>query len=381
VFPVESLRNLWGIRVIIRGSGVVSLPGSDLLKTTALRSRAVLTIGRIINRAGFNEIDVPLLAPLDEFLHLGDEWLMKSAYKVIDQSGQVALLRPDFTTMVYKLALTELSHRPRPLKVWYSGEIFRRTKNPWEMQSAYQVGVEVFGVKEISAEVDCLEIVWQALRALGLSDFRINIGHAGLFRAWCDSFDKNGSMGQRMREALANRDLVAAEEACKSLPGPKRDMLFRLMRLRGGCEVLAEAKQVSTKSRDCQVDIDRCLNDLNEILISLQAKNILENVTLDLGLLRNLNYYSGMVFEAHVPGIGVPVVGGGRYDGIFGSESDESAVGFALSLDSLMTFLQSAGTSRIRDGMKGLGRSDGSSTFASSCHGRICQPYPISGIH
>lgn len=370
---------------------------SNVIRRTTIKSYIVSTLGRIIEERGFDEVDVPLLYPLEELLRIEDEWLLRSAYKVIDGAGEVAVLRPDFTTAVSRIPSSELRESPRPLRLWYQGEIYRRPSSRLQptstFQVTFQVGAEIFGLAEVNAETDCIEIIWRGLKALGFPDFRISVGHAGLFRAWCDAVDRDGSTGPRVREALANRDLVAAREATAALCSEERDLLFEFLRLRGGSDVLDAAREVKVKAKILGIDLEPYLEVFAEILGRLESRGISDKVVFDLGLLRNLKYYSGAIFEAYVPGIGVPVAGGGRYDAAFGSTgAGEPAAGFAFSVDPLVLALDSGGVSLAetkkeppRGGRVPAGDSAAKwrefDPSCKSCPGSARRLHAVSGIH
>lgn len=369
----------------------------NAIRKTSIKSRVVSILAQAIQECGFYEVDVPVLYPLEDLLRTKDEWLLRSAYKVIDGTGEIAVLRPDFTTAVSRIASSELRFIPRPLGLWYQGEIYRRPSSRVQptsaFQAAFQVGAEIFGVAGVHAETDCIEIMWRGLRALGFSDFRISVGHAGLFREWCSTVERDGYTVQPVREALANRDFVAAREATASLCDQKRDLLFEFLNLRGGSDVIDAARGVQAKAKSLGIDLEPYLDLFTEILRRLESKGISDKVIFDLGLLRNLQYYSGTIFEAYVPGIGVPVAGGGRYSAASDSaNAGEPAIGFAFWVDPLVLAIdaQEANFPRMKNGSPREKRESADASkdnrqrvqfSRKSCPGLLCRPYTISGIH
>ncbi|HHY39260.1 MAG TPA: hypothetical protein GX507_10090 [Clostridia bacterium] len=369
----------------------------NVIRKTFIKSRVVSILAQAMEECGFYQVDVPLLYPLEDLLRAKDEWLLRSAYKVIDGAGEIAVLRPDFTAAVSRIASCELRFVPRPLGLWYQGEIYRRSSGRFQptaaFQAAFQVGAEIFGVSGVRAETDCIEIMWRGLKALGFSDFRISVGHAGIFREWCRAVERDGHTGQRVREALANRDLVAAREAAASLCAQERDLLFEFLRLRGGSEVIDAARGVKAKAKALGIDLEPYLDVFAEILGRLESKGISDKVVFDLGLLRNLQYYSGTVFEAYVPGIGVPVAGGGRYSVAPDyADAAEPAIGFAFWVDPLVLAIDAAEVGFFK-AKNELPQGEQVSPDVSkdsnqkvefsrkSCLGFLRRPHTVSGIH
>ena len=91
----------------------------------------------------------------------------------------------------------------------------------------------------------------------------------------------------------------------------------------------------------------RALDNLSEIFVLLECYGVGEYVTFDLGMIRDFNYYTGMVFEAYTPGLGFPLCGGGRYDNLlsdFGSACP--ATGFAIGIERILLALERQGIKR-----------------------------------
>src|SRR5436305_587182 len=132
---------------------------------------------------------------------------------------------------------------------------------------------------------------------------------------------------QRILHALVARDFVGLEHeiAAAGLGGEEATLLLRVPQMRGGADVL--------DATDGPVaDALAGMRAVRELLDPSAS----ERVIFDLGLVRDLGYYTGGVFEVYDPALGVPIGGGGRYDDLLGRFGRElPAGGFAADLERL----------------------------------------------
>ena len=152
------------------------------------------------------------------------------------------------------------------------------------------------------------------------ADLRIAVPRGALFG---ETLDVPEETRARMLRELVERDYVGLEHEASAL-GVGDDVL-RVAQLRGGPEVLAApAGPVA----------DAC-EGLRAVHALLEP-DVASRVIFDLGLVRDLDYYTGAVFEVYDPALGAPIGGGGRYDDLLGKFGRPlPAVGFALGIDRL----------------------------------------------
>jgi ATP phosphoribosyltransferase regulatory subunit len=194
-----------------------------------------------------------------------------------------------------------------------------------------QAGVELVGVSGAAADAEVIGIVVSALRDLGLTDLSVGLGDVSLTRAVLDGVGVPQVDQDRLRDATRAHNLVAWRRIAESLelPAEARTLIAGLPMRRGGAELLAElAVAAPNAAAACA--------QLNETLEVLAAHGAADVVIVDLGVLRDWGYYSGVVFEVYAPGIGHPVAAGGRYDGLIGRFGvPRPAVGGSVRLDRL----------------------------------------------
>lgn len=280
---------------------------------------------------GYREVITPFLE-LASVMDRAQEGGIDDAYRLFDESGRVLLLRPDLTIPVARLIATRLADHPDPVRVYYVQTAFRPPApgraEPAELR---QAGVELVGAAGPAADAEAIALLAESLAAAGAPGARIALGDVWLMSAVLEDAAVPADVRARMQAAVAARDLVAwrAEARALDLSAAQAAFVEGVPRVRGRAEVLDRiAESGPAAAEEC----DR----LRETLALVERHGAGGAVQIDLGVLRDRPYYSGIVLEAYAPGVGVPVAAGGRYDGLaerFGRP--RPAVGFAIALDVL----------------------------------------------
>lgn len=269
---------------------------------------------------GYRELLLPSWLPWEE-VGFGARGLAGQACKLLDAAGEVLTLRPDHTLLVARLAARELADAPRPLRVCYRGEVFRRGPGGG-VTAVPQAGVELVGSASPLADAEVLALAAASLRVLGLADYRLAVGHVGVLRELLAAAGLAAASRERVTAALQQRDYVALEAALAAVPA-------------GG-----ELWQRLTQPVPAEEFRDPGDGRLGEVLALLRTPEWAGKVVVDLGLVRDLDYYTGLVFEVMVPRVGTPLGGGGRYDGLPGRYGrPEPATGFAFEVPGLLAAL------------------------------------------
>ncbi len=250
------------------------------------------------------------------------------AYRVFDDHGEVLALRTDMTIPIARLVATRYRTAEPPLRFCYFAHAYRGVRpHRGQMREFLQAGIELVGSPTPQGTAEVLTVLCHALTATGLRGYSIGLGDASLYRTLLRSLDIPGAAGDRLLAALGGRDFVALESEIGRLDLDDADaqLLLSVPQIRGGPEVLSAAEGPVADA----VDGLRRVHDL-------LAPDVADRVIFDLGLIRDLGYYTGAVFEVYDPALGEPLGGGGRYDDLLGRFGRElPAVGFALGIDRL----------------------------------------------
>ena len=220
-----------------------------------------------------------------------------------------------------------------------SGGVDRRGPLPHRRET-YQVGAELVGASGAVADAEVIALAARCLEATGIRRYQIDVGHAEFFHGIMDAVRLPEDAKGAVRAALAARDFVALEALLEGTPlkSAEHELLLRFPALRGGPEILEAAGALVRNRRS-----EAALSELARVRELLGAHGIGEVVVLDLGAIRDFDYYTGVTFEGYGPDFGRPVAQGGRYDGLlarFGRPAP--ATGFVVQLDLVSEMLTRA---------------------------------------
>jgi ATP phosphoribosyltransferase regulatory subunit HisZ len=201
------------------------------------------------------------------------------------------------------------------------------------MREFTQAGVELIGAPAPQGTVEVVEVLEAALDAAGLNRAVIGLGDSDLYRQLLSELGVPDRARQSILERLATHDMVGLEAELTEvggIAGEQVETCVALSQLRGGSEVLDRARELGGDA------VERATARIGETFAALEERGVAERVRIDLGLLRDLGYYSGAILEVYDPALGHVLGGGGRYDGLlkrFGI--DLPAAGFAFYVERL----------------------------------------------
>jgi ATP phosphoribosyltransferase regulatory subunit len=281
-------------------------------------------------RFGYGEVWTPTME-YEDVLVQGDERAAGVSYRLFDEHGHVLALRPDMTIPIARLVATRYGDAEPPLRFCYLSHAYRAVRPQRGQQREFlQAGIELIGADAPGGTVEVLEILCASLDAAGLPRSRIGLGDAGLYRSLLEAMEVEPEPRARMLAALERHDFVALESEARglSLGGARQDVLQRLPQLRGGPEVIEQAVALGG------ADTSHATARLRETAEGIRERGISERVIFDLGLVRDLGYYTGAIFEVYDPALGHVIGGGGRYDDLLGRFGRPlPASGFALFVE------------------------------------------------
>lgn len=298
----------------------------DVLPDEMRELRAISDrLREVFEQAGYGEVWTPMVE-YEEVLRAGDESAAAAAYRMFDDQGQVLALRSDMTIPIARVVATRFADTDGPLRLCYSAHAYRAVARRTGQQREFlQSGVELVGIPGPEGEAEVVALAVEALAAAGLARHRVGVGDGSLYRRVLRALDVPEERERELLDRLTRRDMVGLELGVDELGLARdaRDLLVDLPGMRGGPEVLE------------RVDgpVGEALAGLRDLYAALEARGVAERTIFDLGLVRDLGYYTGAVFEVYDPAVGFALGGGGRYDdliGRFGAARD--ACGIALDV-------------------------------------------------
>lgn len=301
----------------------------DVLPDEMRELRAILGAANgVFEQAGYGEVSTPALE-YEDTLAIGGVGGTLPVYRLFDEQGRVLTLRSDMTVTIARLVASRFSGAELPLRLCYFAHAYRGIK-PQRGQSRefLQAGIELIGAPAPDGTAEALTLLCATLDAIGLTSYRIGLGDVALYQALLDSHGVVGEQRERILHELVTRDFVGLErevDALRLADATAAEQLKRIPQLRGGPEVLDRLDGVAQEAAEG-------LRAIHERLDPAVA----ERVIFDLGLVRDLGYYTGAIFQVYDPRLGAPLGGGGRYDDLLGRFGRPlPAVGWALTVDRL----------------------------------------------
>src|SRR4051794_6970410 len=303
----------------------------------------------VFEGAGYGEVWTPALE-YEDVLRRGDERAAGANFRMFDEQGNVLALRSDSTIPIARLVANRYPDGPLPMRLCYFAHTYRAVESGRGHAVEFlQGGIELIGQPAPAGDAEVIATVLEALDTAGLGRHRIGVGDGSLYRTLLESLEVPEDERMPMLQDLSERNLVGIEARVDrlGLGDNVRDLLVRTPTLRGGPEVLDHADGPAHEALEG-------LRALHELLAE---RGVADRVILDLGLVRELGYYTGAVFEVFDPAVGFALGGGGRYDELLGRFGRPlPACGVALDMERV--HIAQAGEERLGGG-EGAGRDGG----------------------
>jgi ATP phosphoribosyltransferase regulatory subunit len=288
----------------------------------------------VFGRWAYEELQTPIVERFDVLERgLGEE-ASELLFQFNDRRSTALALRPEMTTPVARLVSTRMREAPLPLRLAYIAPVFRYYEQPQEgrMRELTQAGVELIGAAGIDADAETLFMAIEGLDEIGLRDARFDINDARVVDGILDGVGLDGDAARDAKELIKVRNLVGLRKF-------DRPALVEFAQRRGRHDAIERARGI------CRTPESReALDELDAMLERADALGYRERVTVDFALLRDLEYYTGFLFEGYVEEIGFSLCGGGRYDSLlpkFGF--DVPAVGWTAGVERLLIALERRG--------------------------------------
>jgi ATP phosphoribosyltransferase regulatory subunit len=302
-------------------------PGTrDVLPDEMRELRAVLeSLRQSFEGAGYGEVRTPTVE-YEEVLRQGDENAAGAGWRLFDDHGRLLVLRSDMTIPIARLVATRFAGQDGALRLFYLGEAYRSvTRGSGQLTEFLQAGTELIGVPGVEGDAEIVALVLKALSAVGLRRHSVGVGDGALYGRLLEALQVPAEDAEELKACLMRRDLVGLEARVRSAGLP--DALVEIPSLRGGPEVLDRAEEAMGEIGATAL---LELRGLCEVLARLGHG---ERVIVDLGLVHELGYYTGAVFEVYDPAVGFALGGGGRYDQLIGRFGEpRPACGVALDV-------------------------------------------------
>ena len=303
----------------------------DFLPDEMERRRAVEKRMRDVARCwGYREVCTPAFEELELFTARSGQGIIEEMYVFEDKGGRMMALRPEITAAVQRMYLNEARVTPKPLRWCYFADCFRYERpQKGRYRQFWQFGVELIGADTPVADAEVVMLARDLLESSGVS-FTLHIGHLDFMKALLSDMDP-----KEQRIVMRYLDKKDDDGLKGHLAVTGRSDLYASLTALLECRSLDEVTGVTGELPE-YARIEETLGLLDEMGVPY---------SLDPGIARGLDYYTGIVFEAFADNLGAEnqILGGGAYRlaHLFGGD-DVPSSGFAIGFDRVMVSLGDA---------------------------------------
>lgn len=342
ILCLQEAENMQEIRI---PQGMRDLTASQSRRKEALRKR----IEDVFDSFGYEKICTPTIEYADTYrIGFTSATDLSEMYRFLDQDGNLVMMRVDMTVPIARFCATRYSKAEPPFRFRYCSEVFKiRHMFAGKRSQVTDCGIELIGLDDHS-DIEVLYTAIRVLQQIGAKQYRLEIGNSGFFRVAAEKLNLSEEQRTTLADLIDRKSLVELHEYLVKMNASKQIQAFfeRLPLLGGGSEVLMEAMELSFCA-----ELKEEVGKLMKLDENLRKLGVMDHVSYDFGKIPHLDYYTGIIFEGYVSGVGTSVLSGGRYDSLLGRFGrDLPACGFSVKLDDLLDILEEEEKNVVRIG-------------------------------
>ncbi|MCH5264993.1 MAG: ATP phosphoribosyltransferase regulatory subunit [Lachnospiraceae bacterium] len=328
--------NTYSKSLLFTPEGVRDIYGEDCENRNKIQNE----IHDTMKLYGFRDIQTPTFEFFDIFKQERGTVGSKEMFKFFDQYNNTLVLRPDITPSIARCVAKYYDKEDMQIRLCYVGSTFiHQSGYQGKLSETTQVGAELMNDDSSDADGEMIAMTIECLQKTGLEEFKVDIGHADLFRGLVEEASLTEEESEQLKIYLSNKNSFAVEDLLgkKDIPAGCKELLTELPDLFGGAETISHARKKTKNTRALEA-----LERLEKLYEILHTYGMEEHITFDLSMLSHYEYYTGVIFKAYTYGTGDAIATGGRYDNLveqFGKKTP--AIGLAFVLDELMAALNS----------------------------------------
>jgi histidyl-tRNA synthetase len=316
----------------------------DFLNKDAKTMKSIENIARkVAELYGYEEIITPVVESFDLLSAKTGEEIRSRMYAFKDLGGRKVALRPEFTASVARVVATTLKNKPRPLRLFCVGSLYRYDEpQHGRYREFWQSNYELIGTNKPQADAEILLLTNSLLDKVGLKNYAFKIGHVGIIREILTQENCKEEIQNKVMQLMDKKHYSEAINLLKSIGISKHciSTLQKLTELKTK-NVFTTISKIGKYVKNYYKAVE-AIENITEILNLIVESEKRIDLFFDASFVRGLEYYTGMIFEIFIPEINIALGGGGRYDKLielFGGEPT-SAVGVAHGIDRIMLAMQ-----------------------------------------
>lgn len=283
----------------------------------------------LFKQNGYDYIELPTYEYYKDLEENFSSEMRTKVFKFEDrESGEVVALRPDMTSLLAKLIRLSGKDGDLQKRIFYCGDVFRHSKiKSGVSKEITQAGVELIGANSLEADIEIIVMAIESLKSLGITNPKVELGDVRIFETLTEKIGVSGDKKIELKKLIGNKDIPTLTAFLEANSLDKE--ILKLTMAIGDSSILDGFKGYSVEH----------LKKVVEMLDSLGYK---ENYVLDLGIVKEMGYYTGVVFNGFCDDLLDYILTGGRYDKMMGTE----AIGFAINIDSVVPIYNEEGNNQ-----------------------------------
>ena len=330
------------------------------VKDMAERLALERALDNVAKSHGYNRVQTPIFERLDLFTAKSGPEVVNQLYAFKDRSDRDLTLRPELTAPVMRMVADSMRADAKPLRLSYFGQCFRYEESKkGRYREFYQYGIEHIGASGPLVEAEVIALAIRMMQATGLQDWSVRIGHVGILRRvleqagiddWGDSEDFVAD-AMRLLDKGDNSGFweMFQDNIAMDISDDWMDLLANFIGASG--KIQREGDPIETAREMFQGDAEwlkiwrDILDDFEATIDAVEAlAPTPPKLEIDFTISRGLDYYTGMVFEFHVPSLRgeSQVLGGGSYRlmHLFDQPDLDPCCGFGLGFDRVLLAME-----------------------------------------
>jgi len=298
---------------------------------------------------GYREIETPSIEYYDTFSTGVGKISQENMFKFEGNDGKMLVLRPDLTIPAVRTYATKLKSDDSEVRLFYIGNTFNPSVGGGGKMKEYtQAGGEIIGGQGVYVDAEIISRAIMLAKGLGLTDFLIDICQVQFFKGIIEEAGFSNVEGEEIRKMVDGKQIGNLEKFLKdkNINEELKNLIVSLPNMFGGVEILDVAEKCTNNSTSKEA-----IAYLRKVMNIIEEQGLGKYVSIDLGMVSSLSYYTGIIFKGFTNGVGFPVISGGRYDTLTENYGVSApATGFSIGINLLMQALENQSTKGDDDG-------------------------------
>ena len=302
----------------------------NYIKNMSKKDLVLLDIRKMYDLYGYKRISLPSFEEYDLY-NENKDFIDRNILTVMSPNGKLLALRPDITLSVAKKISKDQSLKYS--KIYYQENTYNLTKYTGYEEDE-QLGIELIGKESVFLD---FEIVDHAVKSLDIINQKslIVLSHAGFISSIFDNLNLEYEVKEEIFDCINKKnshDIKKILENNKFVSENVKKLIYKIPELSGDLDdITKELSKYGINDNIKKILLE--LKQLNNLLLKFHKRS---KIVFDFSVIKNLNYYNGIILQGYIEGFPNVILTGGRYDRLFEKFGvDTGAVGFAILTDSL----------------------------------------------